>query len=256
MLAMLAFCALAALVGRLVQVDQQASSLRRDLALERDKTRAVQAEVSRERQELEILHGRLGKLTIHDPNAIYLVALAARDQFEWKWRLHLPPGNRWRVVARHGILADDRLTFDPDASGQFDAIVGLAGGEHDVDAFISRDLMAQRSVVVQVGDYTLRTPLSPDHERLILDNKYGSQMQAGRTYHLDENNPLINKAPYPLAYEVGKVELLLWKVMADSSGRDGHAIQIWIEPDAPPPLVFGSGPPLGQRPRLAGPKSI
>jgi hypothetical protein len=114
MLVMVACCVLAALAGRLQQVFQQASLLRRDLAQEREKNRAAQAEVGRLKREQEILYGRLGKLTIHDPNSIYLVALPARDEFEWKWRVFLPKGNRWRVAARHGIVSDKRLAADPD----------------------------------------------------------------------------------------------------------------------------------------------
>ncbi|MCI0359575.1 MAG: hypothetical protein L0211_13955 [Planctomycetaceae bacterium] len=251
MLVMVACCVLAALAGRMQQVFRQASLLRRDLALERDKNRAAQDEVARLRRELEVLHGRLGKLTIHVPNSIYLVALPARDEYEWKWRVYLPKRDLWRVVARHGIVSDKGLVPDPDmpapyGARQFDATGAFAGGEHEVRAFISLDLVQQRSVVVQVGDDTVRTPLSPILERLILKNEHGwSLMQTGSARHLDENNPLINRAPFPVTFPTGKVELLWWNVRADSSGRGNRAIQIWIEPDDGSPPDFESGPPLG-----------
>ena len=79
--------------------------------------------------------------------------------------------------------------------------------------------------MVRIGDRTLRTPISPNHERLILNPKHGSLLQAGQAVHLDDINPAIDRAPAPVLFPIGKVELLRWIVTADSSSPDGYAFR-------------------------------
>lgn len=233
-------CAVAGYIGERLYV----RGLQARLIAEKQRTREAELEAVRLQRELEIARNRLGKLTISDSNAIYVMALPTTEDYVWKWKVYLPKRKGWRIATRQANFQRKGKMNDvtPEGVIDFDAVKSIEGGEFTIDAYVSRSV---RSFIVRVGDKIAQLPISPDHENLISEGSYGStEMSNGSAYLVDKNNPDHDGAPSPTAFDAGKQLVLFeWQHMTDSSQRRGWGIQVWIEPDEGNPEFF-AGPPF------------
>jgi hypothetical protein len=231
-------CAVAGYIGERLYV----RNLQARLVAEKQNTREAKLEADRLQRELGIARNRLGKLTVSDPNAIYVMALSTTEDYVWKWKVYLPRHKRWRIATRQATFRRKGKVNDVSPEGviDFDAVKSIEGGEFTIEAYVSRSV---RSFIVRVGDKIAQLPISPDHEKSISEGPYGSTtMSNGSAYLVDKNDPTRDGAPSPMAFDAGKQLVLFeWQHLTDSSQRRGWGIQVWIEPDEGNPEFF-AGP--------------
>jgi hypothetical protein len=95
------------------------------------------AQIRQYRIDLGILDEEPNVLTIGDPNLIHVRQLPSFDRWQWRWRIYLPPGKRWKLMKTQGETWDDeRHEFRGSGSGS----TVDDSGEVTLTAQITRDL--------------------------------------------------------------------------------------------------------------------
>lgn len=63
-------------------------------------------EVGPMRQELKRLRSEVGELHIEDPRKLHAVRVETDQNLDWKWRIWVPEGKRYRVYVRSQKIQD------------------------------------------------------------------------------------------------------------------------------------------------------
>jgi hypothetical protein len=85
------------------------------------------------RQELMQLRNEVGTLRIEDPTKLHAVRTNTHDELEWKWRIWVPEGKRYRLHSRGGPVPEKGYPRD-----SFSMTFGTPG-EHVIRYRISYD---------------------------------------------------------------------------------------------------------------------
>jgi len=159
-----------------------------------------EAENRQYRIDLGILDDRPNVLTISDPKAIHVCQLPAFEQLQWRWRLYLPPGKRWKLGITQGEEWDEvNRRFDGGDSGT----ILDETGELTLAAELMRELDGQTHLKISWCNRALRASLPGAGLAIVRAN-------GKRTVHLAG---AVKQETFPAERHV---DLLRWHVALDA----------------------------------------
>jgi hypothetical protein len=127
--------------------------------------------------QIVALRAELGYLTINDRSKVHVLELPARGDREWKFRLYLPPGKKWRLCSSHGKIPAQGF------EGVQHGWATLEAGEQSIEAFVHAPEGGEPVFVVRTPTGTSRGGLSKeDYEQLT--NGGAQWSSAGKTLQI------------------------------------------------------------------------
>jgi hypothetical protein len=184
------------------------------------------------RQEARLLRDELGYLTISDPDMLHAIALAPEEGYaskRWRWRLHFPPGRKFRVCYKFTEIPDEGISGD-----EYEFFSNDVGGESTLSASAVRDPSGGWKLVL---NHEAPGSLQPQarwqvitNDSWLTDDASMSWDQAGAetTESVDAGEPLVLlRMRRTKSINVGGTT----GITVDSDPTDG--VMIWIEEAAP-----------------------
>jgi hypothetical protein len=218
LLSLLAMAALACFAAAYYGVVRRHAAAQRQVA-ELKETTARQAE------QIVALQTELGHLTIEDRSKVHLLELPTPGGREWKFRVYLPPGKKWRLCSSQGPIPAQG--FDGIQTGWG----SLQEGEQTIEAFVHAPEGGSPEFVVRTPTGTSRGGIS-DEDYAKLTSGGASWSSVGKSLQI--KSPGDNELPL-LRFRTNREE-----VSADgkskayrSTDEPTFGFLLWIEWDEP-----------------------
>lgn len=198
--------------------------VRRHAAAER-RVAELQEIAATQAGQIVALRAELGHLTIEDRSKVYLLELPTPGDREWKFRVYLPPGKKWRLCSSHGQIPAQGFEGVSHGWGT------LQEGEQTIEAFVHAPEGGEPVFVVRSPSGSSRGGISPeDYQRLT--NGGASWSSAGKSLQIKspEDELLL------LRYRTNR-EMIAADGTKSSRSTDEptFGFLLWIEADEPSP---------------------